>query len=169
MSPTATWLTSLRKNIECFPESQPCGVLLHTATLCFICNYPIGFAALASVLLEDNGNYVIDFKNMQVSAAFPSIANTQMQECAILDPWYLIIVQCTVFRQDHTAGESHLLQVSLINEQVCNSVTILERKISSKTATLTTNLTSVTSSTGKECPLIPHSSQRRQKELCFGV
>lgn len=78
------------KNTECFPESQPCRVLPHTVTLCFIYNYPTGLAALASVPPEDNRSHVIDFKEMQVSAAFPPTANTYMQEHATLGSSYLV-------------------------------------------------------------------------------
>lgn len=46
---------------------------------------------------------------------------------------------------------------------------MLESKTSSKITSLTTDVTSVTTSTGKMCPLISHSSQRKQKELYFDV
>lgn len=88
ISPAVTLFSSLMKNTVCFPESLPCGVLLCTATLGSIYNYLTEFVALASALPEDNGSQVIEFKDMQVSADFPSIANTHMQEQAALGSGY---------------------------------------------------------------------------------
>lgn len=89
MSPAVTLFSSLMKNTECFPESLTHGVLLCIATLGFIYNYLTGFVALSSTLPEDNGSQVIEFKETQVSADFPSIANTHMQEQAALGSSYL--------------------------------------------------------------------------------
>lgn len=76
--------------MEYFSESYPCGALLYTATLSLIHNYLIRFAALASVPPESKGSHDIDFKEVQVSAAFPSTATTYMQEHATLGSSYLV-------------------------------------------------------------------------------
>lgn len=76
-----------------------------------------------------------------------------------------MILKFQLFRQDHTAGVSHLLPSPLVNEQGWNPVNVFEWQRPSKITALTTGLTSTETS----FPFSPHWTKRRQNGWCSGI